>query len=94
MDTVMETNIIQEPKYQDIKDIETEYDGYCVCIIKGRGKPSKLIGGEVIGYGKSVAKLGRAVYEVIDRENSGLVVFKSYTKFGDISVIQVVPYEN
>jgi glycerate-2-kinase len=45
----------------------------------------------MIGYGKSVAKLRNAVSDMLEREDSGLIVFKSYTKFGDISVIQVVP---
>jgi hypothetical protein len=90
----METNIISEPKYQDIKDIKKEYDGYCVCIVRGKGKPDRLIGGEVIGYGQSVPKLLSALSDRLDREESGLVVFESYKKFSDISVIQVIPLEN
>jgi hypothetical protein len=89
----METNIISEPKYQDIKDIAKEYDGYCVCIVRGKGKPDRLSGGEVVGYGDSVPELGTALSDILDREDSGLVVFESYQDFSDISLIEVIPLE-
>ena len=84
--------LVSNPKYQSILEIENEYKGYCVCIIKYKGKPSKLLGGVVIGYSKSLPDLNTEIENNFDTDNFDGCVFKSYTGFSDIGLIQVVPH--
>ena len=84
--------LIKNPKYQSIADIEKEYKGYCVCIVRFKGTPSKLIGGEVIGYSKSLPELNTEIEKNYDTDEFDCCVFESYTGFSDIGLIQVIPH--
>ena len=86
--------LIENPVYENYKQIRERYDGYCVFIARYKGASVEPEGGEVLAYNNSLAKLIKEVRPLRRKENIGEHTFLTFTDFGDSSVIQVVPYND
>ncbi|MCL2605331.1 MAG: hypothetical protein FWD90_12705 [Defluviitaleaceae bacterium] len=75
-----------EKKYQPYDEIKEQYSGYVVCLVKCNAKKTgRIFGGEVLAYADSLSPLMRETAMVTRGDDAGVVAYKSFKSFPDVS---------
>jgi len=88
--------IVKEPKYEKWEDIKKKYDGYCIFLTNCKGGTLEPEGGIVRAYNEDMGDLIGETNFAFDwnKEDFGDHSFQPLKEFGDIGVIEVIPYDN
>ena len=90
--------IVKNPKRQTMKEIEKEYDGYCVCIAdREEDETGWTLAGKVIIYDKWMTDVREQAKTLADDIFSQGWKFTNLAGFGDFigsGIVEVISFED